>query len=241
MNTNDLSNFAGKTRGYLHVDFRAKLAICALAFITTALMVHDGPVCLMLLFLMIYLAAQGLIRAGIIGLIVGAALAGLRSLSGEGGLTVFLPDILTFAVLRILAAVMAVHAIIRMPPGEVTAALSKMHVPSSVALPLIFMLRFAPTATSEFRTVFAAMKLRKLLSAKHPLRTFEYAVIPLIVRTSNVADALAAAAELRGIAYPGLRTSLRQIHFTITDSLAVAGAAVAAIACFFIDRGVVRL
>ena len=85
-----------------------------------------------------------------------------------------------------------------MPPGEVVAVFKKIHAPDGIALPVTFMLRFFPTVRSEFSDVFASLRLRKLLSWKHPLDAMEYIVTPVIFRSSRIAEELAASAESRG-------------------------------------------
>lgn len=84
------------------------------------------------------------------------------------GITILMPEMFLFMVLRILMMVMAAQPVIGMPPGEVVAVFKKIHAPDGIALPVTFMLRFFPTVRSEFSDVFASLRLRKLLSWKHP-------------------------------------------------------------------------
>jgi len=225
-------------RSALHVDFRAKLAVFALMFVLSALLTHDGSVCLAMLFMMLYLCAQSFYRAGIIYFFAGCAIALLRSLSGSEGITIFLPDVLLFAILRISLVMMAAFAMVRMPPGEITAAFMKMRLPSALALPITFMLRFAPTVRGEFRTVLAALRMRGLLSLAHPLRAFEYTLIPMITRSSVISDDLAASAELRGISNPGTHSSLRLIRFQMIDGILLILAFVFSAICLYVDKWV---
>ncbi|MFT8317656.1 MAG: energy-coupling factor transporter transmembrane component T [Sporolactobacillus sp.] len=220
-------------------DFRSKMTVFALSFFLAATLTHDLAVCLALLFLMIYLILQGYVKAGFIYFIIGTGIFFIRLCAGQNGFSIFVPDVFLFAVLRMLAVTMAVHAIIRMSPGEVTAVLLKMHLPKNLALPIVFMLRFAPTIRSEFAAVFASMRMRGLMSPVHPMRTFEYTIIPIIIRSSKVSDELAASAELRGIAFPGPHTSLRPIRFKIGDVLLVIFAVLLTAFCFYLDKQVI--
>jgi energy-coupling factor transport system permease protein len=195
-------------------------------------------VCLAMLFMMLYLCGQAFYRAGIIYFLAGCAIAFLRSLSGAEGIILFLPDVLLFAILRISLVMMAAYALVLMPPGEITAAFMKMRLPSALALPLTFMLRFAPTVRGEFRTVFAALRMRGLLSAAHPLRTFEYTLIPMITRSSVISDDLAASAELRGISNPGAHSSLRLIRFRMIDGILIVLTFCFSVICLYVDRWV---
>ena len=93
----------------------------------------------------------------------------------------------------------------------------KIHAPNGIALPVTFMLRFFPTVRSEFSDVFSSLRLRKLLSWKHPLDAMEYIVTPVIFRSSRIAEELAASAESRGISNPGKHTCRRKIEFQKRD------------------------
>lgn len=134
----------------------------------------------------------------------------LRLLSGGQGITILMPEMFLFMVLRILMMVMAAQPVIGMPPGEVVAVFKKIHAPNGIALPVTFMLRFFPTVRSEFSDVFSSLRLRKLLSWKHPLDAMEYIVTPVIFRSSRIAEELAASAESRGISNPGKHTCRRK-------------------------------
>lgn len=223
----------------LHFDFRAKLAVFISAFLLAALLTHDFTVCAALAMMTLYLSVQHFTRTGLIYLLIGLVIALLRRLSGENGITILMPDMFLFAVLRILLVLMAACPMILMPPGEAIAALFKMHCPKFFALPLTFMLRFAPTVRNEFRAVFAAMHLRGLISVAHPLRTFEYTLIPIIVRSSKIADELAASAELRGIENPGPHSCIRRIVLTRKDIALIGIAVIAVPGCLFLDRWVI--
>ena len=143
-------------------------------------------------------------------------------------------------VLRILMMVMAAHPIIGMPPGEVVAVFKKIHAPGSIALPTTFMLRFFPTVKGEFRDVFAALYLRGLLSLRHPLRTAEYVITPVIFRASRIAEELAASAESRGISNPCPHTCRREIVFGYADGLACVLAFAVSLAYFVFEWTVIR-
>ena len=141
-------------------------------------------------------------------------------------------------VLRILMMVMAAQPVIGMPPGEVVAVFKKIHAPDGIALPVTFMLRFFPTVRSEFSDVFASLRLRKLLSWKHPLDAMEYIVTPVIFRSSRIAEELAASAESRGISNPGKHTCRRKIEFQKRDWIMCAIAVCVTALYFVLERTV---
>jgi ABC-type cobalt transport system, permease component CbiQ and related transporters len=223
----------------LHFDFRAKLVVFFAAFLLAALLTHDPAVCTAIILMTIYLAVQHFTKAGLIYLLIGLGVALIRWFSGGNGISVLMPDMFLFAVLRILLVLMAAYPMIMMPPGEAVAALFKMHCPNYFALPLTFMFRFAPTVKDEFSAVFSAMRLRGLISMAHPLHTFEYTLIPIIIRSSKIADELAASAELRGIENPGPHSCLRRIEMTRKDFLLLPAVSAAVLFCLFLDRWVI--
>ena len=198
-------------------DFRTKLLVIVLTMSLVAVLTSDILIYTLLGVLSVYLIIQGFGRQTIKYLIVCGIFIVLRLLSGGQGITILMPEMFLFMVLRILMMVMAAQPVIGMPPGEFVAVFKKIHAPDGIALPVTFMLRFFPTVRSEFSDVFASLRLRKLLSWKHPLDAMEYIVTPVIFRSSRIAEELAASAESRGISNPGKHTCRRKIEFQKRD------------------------
>ena len=188
--------------------------------------------------LSVYLIIQGFGRQTIKYLIVCGVFIVLRLISGGQGITILMPEMFLFMVLRILMMVMAAQPVIGMPPGEVVAVFKKIHAPDGIALPVTFMLRFFPTVRSEFSDVFASLRLRKLLSWKHPLDAMEYIVTPVIFRSSRIAEELAASAESRGISNPGKHTCRRKIEFQKRDWIMCVIAVCVTVLYFVLERTV---
>ena len=97
-----------------------------------------------------YLIIQGFGRQTIKYLIVCGVFIVLRLISGGQGITILMPEMFLFMVLRILMMVMAAQPVIGMPPGEVVAVFKKIHAPDGIALPVTFMLRFFPPSVASF-------------------------------------------------------------------------------------------
>ena len=179
------------------------MLVIVLTMSLVAVLTSDILIYTLLGVLSVYLIIQGFGRQTIKYLIVCGVFIVLRLLSGGQGITILMPEMFLFMVLRILMMVMAAQPVIGMPDG--------------IALPVTFMLRFFPTVRSEFSDVFASLRLRKLLSWKHPLDAMEYIVTPVIFRSSRIAEELAASAESRGISNPGKHTCRRKIEFQKRD------------------------
>ena len=131
-------------------DFRTKLLVIVLAMSLVAVLTSDILIYTLLGVLSVYLIIQGFGRQTIKYLIVCGIFIVLRLLSGGQGITILMPEMFLFMVLRILMMVMAAQPVIGMPPGEVVAVFKKIHAPNGIALPVTFMLRFFPTVRSEF-------------------------------------------------------------------------------------------
>ena len=217
-------------------DFRTKLLVIVLTMSLVAVLTSDILIYTLLGILSVYLMIQGFVRQTIKYLIVCGVFIVLQLLSGGRGIAFLIPEMFLFMVLRILMMIMAAQSVIGMPPGEVVAVFKKIHAPNKIALPVTFMLRFFPTVRSEFSDVFASLRLRKLLSWKHPLNTMEYIVTPVIFRSSRIAEELAASAESRGIGNPGKHSFRRKIAFQKRDWIMCMIAVCVAALYFVLER-----
>lgn len=219
-------------------DFRTKLLVIVLTMSLVAMLTSDILIYTLLGLLCVYLLIQGFYRQTVKYLAVCCAFIVLRLCSGGNGITILMPEMFLFMVLRILMMVMAAQPIFGMPPGEVVAVFKKIHAPDGIALPITFTLRFFPTIRSEFSDVFASLRLRKLLSWKHPLDAMEYIVTPIIFRSSRIAEELAASAESRGISNPGKHTCRRKLLFQKRDWIMCVIAVAITIMYFVLERTV---
>lgn len=201
----------------IEFDFRTKLLVIVLMMSLVAVLTSDILIYTLLGALSVYLMIQGFGIQTIKYMIICSVFIVLRMLSSGRGITFLMPEMFLFMVLRIMVMIMAAQPVIGMPPGEVVAVFKKIHAPDGIALPVTFMLRFFPTVRSEFSDVFSSLRLRKLLSWRHPLDAMEYIVTPVIFRSSRIAEELAASAESRGIGNPGKHTCRRKIKFQKRD------------------------
>ena len=202
-----------------YFDFRTKIVILLLTMLLVALITSNILINTILCVLAFYLILQGTVWGALKmgGVVLAAEL--LKYLSLGQGITVLMPDMFLFIIIRIMLMLMAAQPLMGMPPGEAIAVFKKMHAPDTFALPVTFMLRFIPSVRGEFAGVFAALRLRGLLSVRQPLRALEYMIVPLMFRASRISEELAASAETRGIANPGLHTCRRELVFGKKDAI----------------------
>lgn len=115
----------------------------------------------------------------------------------------------------------------KMKSGHFVAAMQSIHLPKSMIIIFAVILRFLPTLKIELANIKDAMKLRGItLNFKNlitePIKTIEFAGVPLIMRSMTLSDGLSAAAMCRGLdlerrntSYISLRLSVFQVLFTI--------------------------
>lgn len=127
--------------------------------------------------------------------------------------------------------------------NEFMAALEQMRLPKPVIIPLAVLLRFLPTVKEELGYISDTMKMRNIeLSCRgillNPVRTMEYILVPLLMRSVKVADELSAAALTRGIDSENRRTSLREVRILPSDGMIAAGFILLVVSLWYLDKNV---
>ena len=117
--------------------------------------------------------------------------------------------------------------------SDFVTAMQNMHVPKGGTIALAVAFRYIPTVQDEFRSIKNTMMLRGIgLTVRnvllHPVKTCEYAIVPLIIRSMTISDELAASAVTRGLDLESKRTSYREVRLRATDFL-YAGAVISAV------------
>jgi energy-coupling factor transport system permease protein len=127
------------------------------------------------------------------------------------------------------------------PPGNISAFLSRVRTPSGVILGVLVIFRFFPTMKTELRGVRESMHNRGLTVGGqvllHPAATFEYILVPILMRCLQIADQLSVSAVSRGIEAPGVRSSYYATSMRLRDYTCIAACTVYATA-FLILGGV---
>ncbi|UPA31782.1 energy-coupling factor transporter transmembrane protein EcfT [Terrisporobacter glycolicus] len=220
----------------MEFDFRTKLLVLFLNIYLVSIISRESLFSSLILLLSVYLIIQGKTKPLIRCLILYAILIILRLISNGEGITILLPEMFLFLVIRMIAITMAAIPILGMPPGEIVAVFKKLKIPNFIGLPFIFMIRFFPTVRIEFREVFESIRLRKLVSIKEPVKALEYTFVPVMIRSTRIAEELAAASESRGISRPGVHTSRRKIKLCTKDYILMLIAIVAFIVLFILEK-----
>lgn len=102
--------------------------------------------------------------------------------------------------------------------SEILSALQRLHLPKIFIIGLTITIRYIPTSRREFRIIKQAMHIRGVeFSVKHPLRTFEYLLVPKLFRCVSLSAELTAAGLTKGIATKERRTSYFDNRFHRVD------------------------
>ena len=110
--------------------------------------------------------------------------------------------------------------------SQLIAALSALHLPLFVIIPLSVMLRFIPTVQEEWDGVRKAMAFRGIslepgAVIRAPFKTNEYILIPLLFSCISVMDELASASLARGLDAERKRTSYEAAKMRLPDYIII--------------------
>ena len=110
------------------------------------------------------------------------------------------------------------------PTGSFLAVFSKLHIHKGMSIATVVLLRFFPTIWHEFHAIRNALKFRGIgvtiwYSLAHPLRIFEYILIPMLIRTTRIAEELSAAAIVRGVRLDNAIISFDPVSFSRKDQM----------------------
>lgn len=174
-------------------------------------------------FMAAYLLIQGMHKHAVRFCILAAAFFLIQGWSAHfaHGLLTFV-TFFAFLGLRLLPVLMAASALGKTPAGKLIAALRTFRIPIGVLIALAVGARFLPVMRTEYEAIQLSARLRGLSVASprnwlRPLRSFEYAIVPLLMRSLKISDELAASATTKGIDHPGRKTSLYPVAWQWRD------------------------
>ncbi|MCY6483812.1 energy-coupling factor transporter transmembrane component T [Clostridium aestuarii] len=202
------------------------LILTAFACIVTIFSQNIVTHVLFVLWLFILLIYFGLVRQSIIYLTV--YLLTIFWLTRLVPLGIKFPSPMLFGMIyKFIVPIMAAYLTSKIPSGKVIAVFQKLPIPKNIILILIVMIRFAPTVTGELKAIKEAMKVRGFIGdfrkiMFHPLKTLEYAVVPIIFRAIKVGDELAAASIVRGVDNPCRKESYYSNRLGYVDYMILA-------------------
>lgn len=102
--------------------------------------------------------------------------------------------------------------------ADLISALSPFHIPKGFTVALSIVIRYIPTFKREFAAIQESMRIRRIpYSFRHPIRSFEYFLVPQLFRCSILADEITSAGLTKGITNPAPRTCYRNIRMHTID------------------------
>ncbi|WP_430611613.1 energy-coupling factor transporter transmembrane component T [Enterococcus sp. DIV0876] len=136
-----------------------------------------------------------------------------------------------FLILRISPVIAFASVLQEVPSGKLISSLQQLGIPRNILITLAVTLRFFPIIKKENQTIQSSAQLRGLSFKQsrnwlHPLNSFEYSFVPLMMRTLKITDELAASAMTKGIDSPQKRTSIYDNRLRVSDYL-IAGCVIA--------------
>ena len=221
------------------IDLRVRMA--AMLFIAAGVLVFktEYAVYLCLLFVVAWtgliIGFKKIVPQVSLFIVLEIALFLIRDLRTVGNL----PLLLVY-LRRLVIAVIAAYPVAKAPVGKLIASLDKMKVPRAATISLAVLFRYLPTVGTEYKAIRRAQRYRGLgVSLKtvilHIPQLFEYTMVPLLIRTTKVADELTASAQVRGMKLEGKYNPFYEIKMHYYDYLALIIIVIAAAGIFYLD------
>ncbi len=237
-----------RKQSYFRPDPRTWLLLCLLG-IASILLVHSeiGGLCLFLGCLLTHLLtgkANKILPYMLYYLVFyGIGWAGVRLLDSNVAFSVSsMLSSIGIVGRKILIPLSFATALAGEATGSLMAALQAMRFPKAVGIAVAVVLRFFPTIFGEYRAIRSSQRFRGIgVGVVHTLThlpsTVEYILIPLILRTTKVAEELSASMTVRGVRFSGETISYHPIHFSWKDSALCVFMAVISGAVFVLEKG----
>ncbi|MBQ9033984.1 MAG: energy-coupling factor transporter transmembrane protein EcfT [Lachnospiraceae bacterium] len=147
---------------------------------------------------------------------------------------VLIVSVVTTLILYTLPTILSILLIVQTTRiSQFLSALSAMHLPVRVVIPIAVLFRFIPTVQDEWNGIRKAMAFRGISLSfgsvlRHPWRSIEYVLVPLLFSTVGVMEELAAAALARGMDVDVRRSSYEEMKLRAADYVTMAVFAVLA-------------
>lgn len=219
------------TRDLVRLDPRTKLALFLTGtFIAMrcdnmiAMTAYVGFLCALL-----FLSGKRVFAAKAFALFALVAYVRLELMGGTltAGAMAIVPILMSILMLAVFIFPMAIAFYLVTSTTRISqflAAFGRMHLPCGVIVTIAVFFRFLPTVQEEWSGVrkamaFRGISLKPAAVIAHPLRTVEYAIIPLLMSSVSVMDELTAAALARGLDSERGRTYYEEVRLTWRDAV----------------------
>lgn len=177
------------------------------------------------MFISIFYILNGFIKDAIKGMILFAIVLHLPNFDALYKLPMILKIILSFVIIIkffFIPFYAGKFLIKSSDVGSIISSMDKLRIPSAFSIPIAVMFRFFPSFREERKNIKLAMKIRGI-SFKNPIKYIEYVMVPLLVISSNIADDIAKAAEVKCIENPIKKTRYTEIGIKPVDFFYILG------------------
>lgn len=108
--------------------------------------------------------------------------------------------------------------------GTLLAVFERLHLPKAAGISTVVLLRFLPTIGYEFQAIRNSLKFRNVgvtlwSTILHPIKNFECTIVPLLIRTTRIADELSDAAMVRGVRMTNKIVSFDEVTYKASDAI----------------------
>lgn len=156
------------------------------------------------LFISLFFLLQGLIKDAVKGIVWFFIFLKIPTVVRLGAFNAFFQIFIIFAVavkMFYLSFLAGKFFLKTSDCSSIIASMHSLHIPDSISIPIAVMFRFLPSYKEERKNIQYAMHLRGI-SLKTPLKYLEYVTIPILIISSNIADDISKAAEVKAVANP---------------------------------------
>ena len=225
---------------FTSLDVRVRLLLLVCISVSAMTLYTETVLWCLFALALIWLMMFGLVRKAVACAVIYTALWAALFPLREMGIPGSIP-LLTVYVRRIIIAVMGAAPIMKVPTGRLIASLYRIKLPKTAVLSLAVFFRFMPTVSMEYRCIREALKFRGIGTSvagvlRHPFLTAECLLVPMLMRTSKVADELTASVSVRGMQLEGECSSLHEVKMSAVDWLVLVLGFTAVAVLFAADR-----
>ncbi len=121
-------------------------------------------------------------------------------------------------LLRMMPVLLMALCVLSYSSGALLSAFRNVRFPEKYAISIAVFLRYFPEIFYRLAEIRRGAKLRRLnLSLRHPRRSFELVIVPLIYSSLNASDTLTCALLTKGVEADGRKTNYRDVRFGTLD------------------------
>ncbi len=223
-----------------NADLRVSLLLVLVNAIAVMLCVTEICFIALLLFACLWLCLSGRVSTAL------KLAAGCVLLFGLSRLTLGVRGFETFwmfsnLIRHMLIPIAFTAGLADAPTGTLLTVFSKLRLPKAFGIATVVLLRFIPTIGYELRAIRGSLKFRGTgvgfwNTLTHISSNFELTIVPLLIRTTRIAEELSAAAMVRGVRINNAIVSYDMVEFRRGDALLTGAFAILVAGICLVDR-----